>query len=239
MTGAPQVAARILAGDLACLGHEVAAAVRSGADRVHVDVRELDRGPDATIGPLVCRALRRVSRAPVEAHLLVKPAASLVAAFANAGCDLIAFHPEACEDVEETLAAVKGHGCAAGLALAAGTPLEVLDGLLERIDLVLVTWATPGLDGNRYMPSALRWIRSLRERLAAGDHEVVISVDGGVDEETAVGLVEAGAGALVVESAVCRSTDSAATIAALKGAARWRSPGAGGAEHRLAARGAP
>lgn len=230
MTGEPRVAARILAADLACLGHEVAAAVRSGADRVHVDVMDLDRGPDVTVGPRVCRALRRVSRAPVEAHLLVKPADSLVSAFAEAGCDLIAFHPEASDNVERTLAAVKEHGCDVGLALAAGTPLQILDGLLGDVDVVLVTWATPGLDGNRFMPSALRWIRSLRERISAEGRDVAISVDGGVDTETAAPLVAAGADTLVVESAVCGSTDRAATIAVLKGAPPWR-PTSGEGSH--------
>jgi ribulose-phosphate 3-epimerase len=222
MTGSPQVAARILAADLACLGHEVAAAVRSGADRVHVDVMDAACGPDGAVGPRVCRALKRVTRAPLEVHLLVKPVERLVAAFADAGADAIAFHPETSDDVRRTVAAVKRHGCEAGLALAAGTPLDVLDGLLDEIDLVLVTRATPGLDGERFMPSALRWIRSVRERLSSRGCHVAISVDGGVDLDNAAELLDAGADTLVVESALCRSSDRATTIAALKGAAPWR-----------------
>jgi ribulose-phosphate 3-epimerase len=222
MTHGPRVAARILAADLACLGHEVAAAIRSGADRVHVDVMELDHGLGVGVGPRVCRALRRVTRAPLEVHLLVKPVESLIAAFADAGGDVVAFHPEASDDVRATVTAVKEHGCEVGLALAAGTPLDVLDGLLDDIDLVLVTLATPGLDGQRFMPSALRWIRTLRERISAEGCDVAISVDGGVGLDNAAELVEAGADTLVVESALCRATDRAATIAALKGAPPWR-----------------
>jgi ribulose-phosphate 3-epimerase len=234
MTGAPRVAARILAADLACLGHEVAAAIRSGADRVHVDVMELDDG--VGLGPRVCRALRHVTRAPLEVHLLVKPVESLIAAFADAGSDVVAFHPEASDDVRRTVTAVREHGCEVGLALAAGTSLDVLDGLLGDIDLVLVTWATPGFDGARFMPSALRWIRALRERISAEGCDVSISVDGGVDLDTAAELLEAGADTLVVESAMCRSTDRAATIAALKGSAplRPRQVAAGTLARRLA-----
>lgn len=222
MIRVPRVAARLLATDLACLGHEVAAAVRSGADSVHVDVMDPDCGPHGAVCPRVCRALKRVTRAPLEVHLLVKPTERLVSAFAEAGANVLAFHPETSDDVGRTVAAVKGHGCEAGLALAAGTPLEVLEGLLDEIDLVLVTRAAPGLDGERFMPSALRWIRTLRERISARGSHVAVSVDGGVDLDNAAELLDAGADTLVVETALCRSNDRAATIAALKGAAPWR-----------------
>jgi ribulose-phosphate 3-epimerase len=222
MTSTPQVAARILAADLACVGHEVAAAVRSGADRVHVDVMELDRGCGISVAPRVCRALKRVARAPLEVHLLLEPLERLVATFAEAGADVIAFHPEATDDVRRTVALVKAHGCHAGIAVAAGTPLAQLDPLLAEVDLVLVTWATPGLDGARFMPAALRWIHGLRERISAAGHDVAISVDGGVDLANAGALVAAGADTLVVESALCRTTDRDATIAALKGLAPRR-----------------
>jgi ribulose-phosphate 3-epimerase len=209
-----RIAANILAADLACLGHEVASAVRSGADRVHVDVMDLGGG-GVTVAPRVCRALKTVSGAPVEVHLLVKPADPLVAAFADAGADLVVFHPEASEDVRRTGAVARDRGCGVGLALAAGTPLDVLDGLLGEVDLVLVTGATrPG--GEPSAPSVLRWIRALRGRLAAQGRKIAIEVDGGVDARNAAELVAAGADALVVESARCRSADRAGTIAAVK-----------------------
>jgi ribulose-phosphate 3-epimerase len=208
-----RIAANILAADLACLGHEVAAAVRSGADRVHVDV--MDPGSDATVARRVCRALKTVTGAPLEVHLLVKPAERLVAALADAGADLVVFHPEASEDVRRTGAVARAHGCQVGLALAAGTPLDVLDGLLGGVELVLVTGATRA-DGAPTSPFVLRWLRALRERLAAQGRTIAIEVDGGVDARNAAELVAAGADALVVESARCRSTDRAGTIAALK-----------------------
>lgn len=231
MTRPPRVAARILAADLACLGHEVAAAVRSGADLVHVDVMELD-SVQKSVGPRMCAALRRVTRAPLEIHLMVKPADGVLAAYAGAGGDLITFHPEASEDVHRTVLGLKERGCKVGLAVAPDEPLRVLDPLLDEIDEVLVTWVSPGPDGKGVDPGALRKIRALREHIRAAGVEVTISVDGGVDVDNAAELVDAGADTLVVGAAMCRSTDRAATIVALKGMAlpllagarAWASP---------------
>lgn len=216
----PLVAARILAADIACLGHEVTAAIRSGADLVHVDVMDQQTVPNPAVGPLVCTALRSVSRAPLEIHLMVKPVDNFVAAFALAGADVITFHPEASDDVRRTVERVKEHGCRAGIALNPSTPLSALDGLLEDVDQVLFMWASPGFDGDRFLPSALPRIRALRERIAASGCEVAISVEGGVEADTAAELLRAGADTLVVGAALCRSTDRAGTIAALKGMPR-------------------
>jgi ribulose-phosphate 3-epimerase len=212
------IAANILAADLACLGHEVAVAVRSGANRVHVDVMEFGAG-GVSVAPPVCRALRRVTRAPLEVHLLVKPCERLVAAFAESGADLLVVHPEACEDVRRTGAAVRGHGCAVGVAVAVGTPLDVLDGLVEGVDVVLVTGALPG-EGERCAPATLRWLRGLRERISARAPAAGLAVEGGVDAVNGPALVAAGADELVVESARCRSDDPATNIAALRRALR-------------------
>ena len=221
--GPARIAANILAADLACLGHEVAVAVRSGADRVHVDVMEFGAA-GVSVGPRVCRALRRVTRAPLEVHLLVKPAERLVAAFAEAGADLVVFHPEACEDVRRTAAAVRAHGCAVGLAFAAGTPLDVLEDLLDGVDVVLAT-AAGAAAGQPLPPGTLRWLRALRGRISARHPGVSVSVEGQVDAGNGEALVVAGADELVVESARCRSTDRAADIAALRSALRDRGAG--------------
>jgi ribulose-phosphate 3-epimerase len=214
----PLVAARILAADIACLGHEVTAAVRSGADLVHVDVMDQGSVPNPAVGPLVCSALRCVSRAPLEIHLMVKPVDNFVAAFAGAGADVIVFHPEASEDPARTVARVRELGCRAGIALNPSTPLSVVDGLLADLDQVLFMWASPGFDGGRFLPSALPRIRALRERIAAAAAHVAISVEGGVEADTAAELLRAGADTLVVGAALCRSGDRAGAIAALKGA---------------------
>ncbi len=223
MTSPPIIAARILAADLACLGREVAASVRSGADLVHLDVMDVDTARSGDVGPRTCAALRRVTRAPIEIHLLVKPDDALLAAYAGAGADMITFHPEACEDVRQTLLGVRGRGCKVGVAVAPGEPLLDIDPLLEEVDEVLVTCASPGPDGERFAPATIRNVRTLRDRIRATGAGVTISVDGGVSAENAAELVEAGADALVVGAALCRSRDGASTIAALKGLA----PGGG------------
>lgn len=215
----PRIAANILAADLACLGREVAVAMRSGADRVHVDVMELG-GCDVTVAPRVCRALKRVARAPVEVHLLVKPADGLVTAFADAGADLVVFHPEASEDVRRTGALLRARGCGVGLAIAAGTPLDALDGLIGEADLVLVTGATPGHPGARLAPSVVRWIRALRARVSAAGPDAAISVEGGVEAANAAELIASGADALVVESAGCHPGGGPETISLLRRALR-------------------
>jgi ribulose-phosphate 3-epimerase len=237
----PRIAAHILAADLACVGHEVAAAVRSGADLLHFDVMELG-GAAGTAAPLACRALKRVTRAPLEVHLLVKPDERLIAAFAASGADRIAFHPEASDDVLRTAAAVRGHGCAVGIALAAGAPLDALELLRGQVDEVLVTGACRGDGGAAIGPGVLGWLRALRRRLGAPLRGVAIAVDGGVDPSNAAALVEAGAGALVVESARCGARDRAEAIAALRGvlgepaAARGRRPDAASAVARRVVR---
>jgi ribulose-phosphate 3-epimerase len=201
-TGLAHLAARILASDFPCVGSEVAAAVRAGAERVHVDVMGCHPS-EVTAGRLACRALRRVTRAPVEAHLMIRPTPELVAAFAAAGADAIAIHPEECVDVRAAVELVRANGCEVGLALAAGSSLEAVGDLLGEVDFVLVTCATPGPDGQRFVPAALRWIRTLRERLEATGRPIALSVDGGVGAETAGELVAAGADTLVVEPVPC------------------------------------
>ncbi len=212
----PRVAASILAADFALL-QEVASAVRSGADLLHVDVMDHQCVPNLTVGPLVCAALRRITRVPLDVHLMVKPVDAFVRAFAKAGADAITFHPEASQDVRRTVMLVKEHGCSVGLALNPATPLCVLDHLLGDLDLVLLTSVSPGFDGQRFMPSALRNIRALREQISARGRHVSIAVEGGVGADTAAELLQAGADTLVAGSVLLGSNDHAGTIAALKG----------------------
>ncbi len=181
-----------------------------------------DYAPDLALGPVICAALRKVTRAPLEVHLMARPLDGFVGAFARAGADVITFHPEESDDVHRSAMRVREHGCKVGIALNPATPLGVLDPVLEDIDQVLVMWASPGPEGQRFLPSVLRRIRALRERISAAGRDVAISVEGGVETGSAAELVGAGADTLVVGSALCRSTDRAATIAALKGAAPSR-----------------
>jgi len=232
MTSSPRVAARILTADFACLGHWVAAAIRAGADLVHMDVMDHDWTPDLTLGPRVCRALRNVTRARLEVHLLVKPVDEFVPAYADAGADVITFHPEASEHVARSVALVRAHGCQVGLAVNPTGPQAIDDALLEAVDVVLITPVSPGFDGERFVPSALHAIRSLRARVSALGCEVSIAVEGGVDMDNAAELLTAGADTLVVGSSLCGSNEHAGAIAALKAMASPRSRGPLGMSHQ-------
>jgi ribulose-phosphate 3-epimerase len=177
----------------------------------------------------VCRALKRVTRAPLEVHLLVRPCERLVAAFADAGADLLVFHPEASDDLRGTVAAVRRRGCAVGLALAIGAPLDVLDGLVGGVDVVLATGA-----GAPLSPLALRWVHALRRRVSAERPGIAVSAEGGVDVPGGAALAGAGVDELVVESLRCGASERAATIAALRRALRDRAPSLPAAARRRA-----
>ncbi len=219
MSAVPRVAASILFADFARLGEEVSAAVRAGADWVHVDVMDHHYVPNLTVGPVVCEALRPLTGAPIDVHLMVKPVDVLVPAFAKAGADLVTFHPEASDHVLRTAMLVKEHGCKVGLALNATTPLDVLDHVLEDLDMVVVTSVNPGSGGQIFAPSALAKIRAVRERIVATGLPIALEVDGGVRPENAAEMVRAGADVLVAGSALFGSGDYAAAVAALKGSA--------------------
>jgi len=217
VTSYPMVAASILSANFARLGQEVTSAVRAGADWVHVDVMDHHFVPNLTVGPLVCEALRPVTDAPLDVHLMVKPVDALVPEFAKAGAHLITFHPEASDHVHRTVMLVKEHGCKVGLALNPATPLAVLDHVLEDLDVVVVMSVNPGFGGQRFIPSALAKIRAVRERISASGCNVALEVDGGVKPENATAVVRAGADVLVAGSALFGSRDYAVAIAALKG----------------------
>ncbi len=217
MSDLPRVAASILFADFTRLGEEVMTAVRAGADWVHLDVMDHHYVPNLTVGPLVCEALRPLTGAPIDVHLMVKPVDVLVPAFAKAGANIITFHPEATDDVPRTVTLVKDHGCKVGLALNAATPLDVLDGLLQDLDMVVVTSVNPGSRGQCFAPSAFAKIRAVRERISGTGRAVALEVDGGVTADNAAEMVRGGADVLVAGSVLFGSGDYATAVAALKG----------------------
>jgi len=209
----PIIAPSILSANFAKLGEEVDAVLAAGADWVHFDVMDNHYVPNLTIGPLVCEALRKHGvTAPIDVHLMVKPVDRIIPDFAKAGASLISFHPEASEHVDRTIGLIRDSGCQAGLVLNPATPLNVLDHVLDKLDLVLIMSVNPGFGGQSFIPQALDKIRLVRERIRETGRLIRLEVDGGIKIDNIGAVAEAGADAFVAGSAIFGASDYADTI---------------------------
>ena len=213
----PWIAPSILSADFARLGEEVKNVLASGADIVHFDVMDNHYVPNLTIGPLVCEALRKAGvTAPIDVHLMVKPVDRIVPDFAKAGASWITFHPEASEHVDRTIGLIREHGCKPGIVLNPASPLNWLDHVLEKIDMVLLMSVNPGFGGQSFIQSVLPKIRRVRELIDATGREIRLEVDGGIKVDNIAEVAAAGADTFVAGSAIFGAKDYRATIAAMR-----------------------
>jgi len=213
----PLIAPSILSADFARLGDDVKAVLDAGADIVHFDVMDNHFVPNLTIGPLLCEALRNYGiEAPIDVHLMVEPVDAIIPDFAKAGASYITFHPEASRHVDRSLGLIKEHGCMAGLVFSPATPLDWLNHVIDKVDMVLLMSVNPGFGGQSFIPSALTKLRLAREIIEASGREIRLEIDGGVKIDNVGEIAAAGADTFVAGSAIFGADDYAKTITAMK-----------------------
>jgi ribulose-phosphate 3-epimerase len=211
------IAPSILSANFAKLGEEVDKVLAAGADWVHFDVMDNHYVPNLTIGPLVCEALRKYGvKAPIDVHLMVKPVDRIVPDFADAGATNISFHPEASEHVDRTIQLIKQSGCTAGLVFNPATPLDYLDYVMDKIDLILIMSVNPGFGGQSFIPTALEKLRRAREMIDRSGRKIRLEVDGGVKADNIGDIARAGADTFVSGSAIFGHRDYAEIIATMR-----------------------
>ncbi len=211
------IAPSILSADFARLGEEVDAVLEAGADIVHFDVMDNHYVPNLTIGPMVCKALRKHGvKAPIDVHLMVQPVDQLIGDFAEAGASIITFHPDASTHVDRSLQMIRDAGCKAGLVLNPAMGPEPLRYVMDKLDMILLMSVNPGFGGQKFIPSTIDKVREVRALIDASGRDIRLEVDGGISAKNIAEIAAAGADTFVAGSAIFNAPDYAEVIAAMR-----------------------
>ena len=214
------IAPSILSADFACLGQEVQSVINAGADWIHFDVMDNHYVPNLTIGPMVCKAIKPYATVPIDVHLMIEPVDAMINSFVAAGADIITFHPEASKHIDRSLNLIKEAGCRAGLVLNPATPVNLLEYVLNKLDVVLIMSVNPGFGGQNFIPECLKKIHQVRNLIdrytEQGGQPIRLEVDGGIKVNNIAEIARAGADTFVAGSAIFGQKDYAQQINAMR-----------------------